>query len=56
MKIDGDGWVYCPRCSGKTRLKVSADTEIKQLPLYCPKCKSESVVNIKKLKMEQSQT
>lgn len=56
MKIDSDGWVYCPRCGGKTRLKVSPETVIKDLPLYCPKCKSESNVNIQKMKIAQSQT
>lgn len=44
-------WVYCPVCGGKTRTKVSEDTVLLKFPLYCPKCKSETTVNVVQLKM-----
>ena len=39
-------WISCPVCHGKTRLKIRKDTIIIRLPLYCPKCKQENLVNI----------
>lgn len=46
MKIE---WVLCPICNNKTRSKIREDTEMTNFPLYCPKCKQEMLVNIKKL-------
>lgn len=43
-------WVLCPICGGKTRTKIRPDTEAKNLIVFCPKCKSESVVDIKDMK------
>lgn len=31
-------WVICPICKNKTRLKIREDTELKNFPLFCPKC------------------
>ena len=42
-------WIYCPICGNKTRLKICKATEIKNLPLFCPKCKQETFVNVKNL-------
>ena len=39
-------WILCPVCKGKTRLKIRADTILKHFPLFCPKCKHETVINI----------
>ncbi len=39
-------WVFCPICGGKTRTKIRPDTEAKNLIVFCPKCKRESVVNV----------
>ncbi|PRT79540.1 cysteine-rich KTR domain-containing protein [Streptococcus anginosus] len=44
-------WVLCPICKSKTRIKLRKDTELKNFPLYCPKCKLETLVNIKELKV-----
>lgn len=44
-------WIRCPFCQGKTRTKVYEDTILLNFPLYCPKCKKESRVNVVKLKM-----
>ncbi|MEL3913510.1 cysteine-rich KTR domain-containing protein [Treponema pedis] len=32
-------FILCPVCKNKTRLKMREDTELKNFPLYCPKCK-----------------
>ena len=40
-------WLLCPVCGNKTRLKVRQDTELINFPLYCPKCKQETLVNVK---------
>ena len=39
-------WLLCPLCRGKTRLRLREDTVIINLPLYCPKCKRETLVNV----------
>ncbi len=44
-------WVLCPVCGNKTRLQLRADTELKNFPLYCPKCKQESLINAKDLRV-----
>ena len=41
-------WLRCPVCGNKTRLKVRHDTELINFPLYCPKCKQETLINVKK--------
>lgn len=40
-------WVLCPICGGKTRTKIRPDTEAKNLIVFCPKCKRETVMDIK---------
>ncbi|OUN25136.1 cysteine-rich KTR domain-containing protein [Blautia sp. An81] len=42
-------WVLCPLCMNKTRLKLRVDTELKNFPLFCPKCKRETLINAKEL-------
>ena len=42
-------WIYCPVCGSKTRLQIRIDTELKNFPLYCPKCKQENVIDVKAL-------
>lgn len=48
--VDKDGWVRCPVCGGKTRVKVSPATHFYDLPLYCPKCRKESIVSLARQK------
>lgn len=38
-------FIMCPHCKSKTRVKISQDTVLKNFPLYCPKCRKESVIN-----------
>lgn len=44
-------WIYCPVCGNKTRLQIREDTELKNFPLYCPKCKQENVIDVKGLEI-----
>lgn len=41
--------ILCPVCGGKTRLQIRGDTELKNFPLYCQKCKQETLINAKEL-------
>ncbi len=42
-------WVKCPECGNKTRIKVRKDTILKRFPLFCPKCKQETLIEIENL-------
>lgn len=44
-------WILCPICGRKTHDKVREDTEIKNFPLYCPKCKQETIIDAKDLQI-----
>lgn len=39
-------WIRCPICGSKTRLQIRKDTELKNFPLFCPKCKQETLINV----------
>ena len=43
MKIE---WILCPFCGSKTRLKIRYDTVLENFPLYCPKCKHETLITV----------
>ncbi len=45
-------WVLCPICNNKTRTKLREDTELKNFPLFCPKCKNETLISAKKFNIE----
>ena len=44
-------WILCPLCGNKTRLRIREDTEIRNVPLFCPKCKQETLINVKEMNM-----
>ena len=48
MKVRTE-WVYCPVCGSKTRSQIREDTELKNYPLFCPKCKQETLIDAKSL-------
>ena len=48
MKIE---WILCPFCGSKTRLKIRDDTVLENFPLYCPKCKHETLITVRKLNL-----
>ena len=51
MKSEEVKWILCPVCGNKTRTKIREDTELKNFPLYCPKCKKETLISVKQLNM-----
>lgn len=40
-------WIYCPVCGNKTRGRIREDTILKNYPLYCPKCKQQTLITLK---------
>lgn len=44
-------WILCPVCGNKTRDKIRKDTILKNYPLYCLKCKQESLIDAKDLQI-----
>ncbi len=44
-------FILCPICKNKTRLKMREDTELKNFPLFCPKCKQETLISVKQQKI-----
>lgn len=42
-------WLLCPSCGSKTRVKLRQDTKLENFPLFCPKCKQESLIEAKNL-------
>lgn len=44
-------WIRCPVCGNKTRDRIREDTVLKNYPLYCPKCKQETLIEVKKLQI-----
>ena len=44
-------WLLCPVCGNKTRLKLREDTVLENFPLFCPKCKQETLIEVSNLKI-----
>lgn len=44
-------WILCPICENKTRAKMREDTILKNYPLFCPKCRHETLISVEKMKM-----
>ncbi|HIT69746.1 MAG TPA: cysteine-rich KTR domain-containing protein [Candidatus Aphodomonas merdavium] len=44
-------WIRCPVCGGKTRDRLRADTILKNFPLYCPKCKHETLIEARQFQI-----
>lgn len=51
MQKEKTEWIRCPVCSNKTRVQIRKDTELKNFPLYCPKCKQEILIAAKDLQV-----
>ena len=50
--MDNYKWLLCPVCNNKTRIKIKQDTILKNFPLFCPKCRQESLINVECLKIK----
>ena len=46
-------WVMCPLCGAKTRLRLLQKTVLVSFPLFCPKCKRESIINARNYKVKK---
>ena len=44
-------WVRCPKYHCRTRVRVRKDTVLLNFPLYCPKCKIETLIRVKQFKV-----
>lgn len=44
-------WIYCPICGNKSRTRIREDTELKNFPLFCPKCKHKTLVEATNLQI-----
>jgi len=42
-------WIICPVCKNKTRTRMTIDTVIRNFPLFCPKCKRETVISVTRM-------
>lgn len=49
--MDKTEWILCPLCGSKTRNKVREDTVLMNYPLYCPKCRQETLIEAKNLQV-----
>jgi Zn finger protein HypA/HybF involved in hydrogenase expression len=49
MQLIKTEWILCPVCGSKTRDRLREDTVLSNYPLYCPKCKQETLINAKEL-------
>ena len=49
--MDESQWIICPVCGSKTRDRLRQDTVLKNYPLYCPKCKQETLINEKEFQI-----
>lgn len=53
MKIGKkSNWLLCPICGNKTRDRIREDTVLKNYPLYCPKCKQETLIEAKNFQIK----
>lgn len=46
IKINDKGRVLCPLCQRQANVKAYPATILYQLPLYCPWCKQETIINL----------
>lgn len=44
-------WILCPVCGNKTHDKMREDTVLLNFPLYCPKCKQETLIEVQQQKI-----
>lgn len=45
-------WILCPICGSKTRERLRKDTVLINYPLYCTKCKKETLIEVKDLEVK----
>ena len=45
-------WLICPKCNRKTRVRVYYNTVLKNFPLYCHWCKTETIISLDHCKLK----
>ncbi len=50
--MEKEEWLLCPCCKNKTRMKIRKDTVLENFPLFCPKCKCNTLISVKNLKIQ----
>lgn len=45
--VKEENWLFCPVCTSKTRIRLRADTQLRNFPMFCPKCKREIIIDVK---------
>ena len=43
--------ILCPACGNKTHTRMRDYTVLMNFPLYCPKCKQETLVSVQQQKI-----
>lgn len=56
MNAINEKWVLCPNCGAKTRVRLLPDTVLRNFPLFCPKCRQESIINVQNCRVIKSKT
>ena len=51
MNSNKEHWILCPACGSKTRARLLPDTVLRSFPLFCPKCRRESIINVHNYKV-----
>lgn len=51
MNSNKEHWILCPACGSKTRTRLLPDTVLRSFPLFCPKCRRESIINVQNYKV-----
>lgn len=52
--VDENGWIHCPACRCRTRTKIKQETVLKNFPIFCPKCKSECLIDVVNMNIKLS--
>ena len=47
-------WIPCPICGQKTRTKIFRKSVMIDFPLYCQRCKQETIINVFQFKISLS--
>jgi len=45
IRVNDKGWIICPHCGCKTKTKITPRTVLIEFPLFCPRCKTETVIS-----------
>ena len=49
-----ENFILCPVCGNKTGVQIREDTELKNFPLFCPKCHKQTLINAKQLNITKA--